>query len=245
MYRSLAQKSPLARLGPAFAAILINLGLAWLLVFGLSANGVVTRTQALVSVALSRPPVPPPPAPIPPPQPRVSSEASGKASPPNIRSKAAQVFAPPVARFTPPPLPTAPKPGTGSQTTQGAAPVTGPGTGAGGYGNGTGSGGEGDGTGGGGSDPDWVGGRIKDRDYPLAARQAQAGGTTQTTLAIGTDGRVRSCRVTRSSGNAQLDETTCQLVLQRFRFRPARDAAGRTVPSTVDYDQVWTLHPGD
>jgi protein TonB len=58
---------------------------------------------------------------------------------------------------------------------------------------------------------------------------------------VGTDGRVSGCRVTRSSGHAELDATTCRLIEQRFRYRPARDAAGRPVPETVSRTFDWLL----
>jgi protein TonB len=47
--------------------------------------------------------------------------------------------------------------------------------------------------------------------------------------------------VLRSSGSAALDETTCRLVLKRFRFAPARDANGQPTPGEIDYDQEWSI----
>jgi protein TonB len=61
---------------------------------------------------------------------------------------------------------------------------------------------------------------------------------------VGTDGSVGGCRVTRSSGHAELDETTCRLIEQRFRYRPARDGAGRPVPETVSRTFDWLLPLG-
>jgi protein TonB len=49
--------------------------------------------------------------------------------------------------------------------------------------------------------------------------------------------------VISSSGNRALDDTTCRLILKRFRFAPARDAAGMAVPGEVDYDQEWIAPP--
>jgi len=76
----------------------------------------------------------------------------GAASPPNLRSKATELVAPPVLIAIPRPQPVvvAPVAGLGSDTSAGAAPVIGPGTGSGGQSDGLGSGDGGDGDGGGG-----------------------------------------------------------------------------------------------
>jgi protein TonB len=58
---------------------------------------------------------------------------------------------------------------------------------------------------------------------------------------VGPNGRVTECRVIRSSGNAELDETTCRLILERFRFAPARDAQGRKVSDVVVEDHTWVI----
>jgi protein TonB len=56
---------------------------------------------------------------------------------------------------------------------------------------------------------------------------------------VGVDGRARGCRVTRSSGVAELDALTCRLIEKRFRFRPSTDRYGRPVPDEVDWDHDW------
>jgi periplasmic protein TonB len=217
----------------------LEAGLVLLLWLGLAppAGLRVAVQDSIAAVTLS----PPPPLPVTPPPPPHHHRPTGRASPANIHAKAAPVLA--AARPLPPPalIPVAPLPAMGAQTHSGAAPVPGPGSGAGGLGQGTGAGGSGTGDGQSGTDPDWVGGRIKASDYPLAARQAQAQGTTSVTIAVSAEGRPSGCRITRSSHNRDLDATTCDLVLRRFRFRPAHDAAGHAVAGEVDYDQEWTL----
>ena len=78
-------------------------------------------------------------------------------------------------------------------------------------------------------------------DYPRSAFEAGIGGTVLMRFTVGVTGRVTDCRVTRSSGNAELDGTTCRLILKRFRYRPARNAQGRPVAAVVTGKQQWVL----
>ena len=54
-----------------------------------------------------------------------------------------------------------------------------------------------------------------------------------------TDGRATNCRITDSSGSPELDDTTCRLIEQRFRFRPSQDRNGRPVRSRIVQDHYW------
>lgn len=67
---------------------------------------------------------------------------------------------------------------------------------------------------------------ITTDDYPTSLLRENVQGSVGISVTIGVDGRVRSCLVTQSSGNKQLDDTTCRLYTQRARFTPARDADG-------------------
>jgi protein TonB len=49
--------------------------------------------------------------------------------------------------------------------------------------------------------------------------------------------------VTRSSGSRELDSVTCRLIMQRFRYRPARDAEGRPIAETIAGEHVWEVAP--
>lgn len=60
-------------------------------------------------------------------------------------------------------------------------------------------------------------------------------------LTVGVSGRSEGCTVTRSSGSAVLDSTTCALLVRRFRFDPARDEKGRAVAGTVTRTVRWEL----
>jgi len=231
------------RLRAAIPTGVIVGGLGYALVLGLGiAPSSTGPSEALDSFDVT-PPKPPPPPPV---QPKriESHRPRGAAAPPNIRSQATPVVAPPPLVVLPPvsPVIAAPVAGTGADPSQGASDKPGPGTGAGGIGNGTGSGGSGDGDGyGDETPPRRIRGRIKDSDYPEAAADAGASGTVQVRYFVNVDGRVSGCVVTRSSGNAALDETTCRLIEQRYRYDPSRDADGRPVRSIIVVNQDWVL----
>lgn len=231
-----------SRLGAAAVSLLIEGAVLALLVVGLAPGMMPLARKApdLASFTTTPPPQPPP---SPEAARRMSAHPAGESAPAGAGRRASPVEAPPVRLVVTPPRDAAIHAGSDSGQLAGAN-ATGTGSGAGGAGDGTGagSGGDGDG-GGGGTDPDWIGGKIRNSDYPRAAQAAQAGGTTETALTVSAEGRVTACRVTRSSGNRELDETTCRLAAQRFRFRPARDAAGRAVAGEVDYDQEWHATP--
>lgn len=234
--------SPRERLGGVIGALVMVALLGWLLVGGLTVRLQLGEAPALRLLRFTLP-SPPPPEPelAPRPKPQAPREA-GKASPPNKVSRATEIVAPMPAP-SPPPLPAAPKPAQGSDASSGNAPVAGPGTGAGGTGDGSGSGDRGNGPGGGGGTIlRLLKGDITGRDYPKAAAEAGAQGTVGMRFTVGVDGRPSDCRITRSSGNADLDETTCRLILKRFRYEPSRDARGRAYPDTVTGEQQWELY---
>ena len=230
------------RIGSAVAAGVVTAGIGWALLTGLAGGAV--RAKVEETLALFRVPPPPPPAKVMPKK-QTSSRPSGRAAPPNIRSQATPVVAPPpvvVVPLPPPPIVAAPKPFAGAQATQGAAPRAGPGTGAGGIGDGTGSGGWGDGDGSGDETPPrWRKGRLSDADYPRGAGEAGFEGTVSVRFLVWTDGRVRDCEIDRSSGNRLLDDTTCRLIRQRFRYDPSRDREGRPVPAWILENHSWVI----
>ena len=131
-----------------------------------------------------------------------------------------------------------------AMTTQGSAvgPVSG------GVGAGAGSGaapGGGDGGGGLARPFEQIAGDINSaRDYPAASRALRLGHAVLIVFTIGTDGRVRDCRVREPSPDPQADAITCRLAEQRFRFRPATDAAGRPVEAQYGWRQRWFVVGG-
>jgi protein TonB len=233
------------RIKAAAIAALFECGLAYAVLVGLGMRPPPAVSDQLKLVGLL-PERPPPPQKKVQPPPKRTPEKEGAASPPNLRAKPTEIVMPPppLPIRVPPPVAAAPIAGPGAAPSAGAADIRGPGTGSGGQGNGTGSGngGNGSGGGGGGGPPRWVKGRIKDKDYPRGAGEAGAGGIVAVRYTVQTNGRATDCVVTRSSGRADLDETTCRLIEQRFRYKPATDRAGRPVPSTVVERHTWIIH---
>ncbi|MDF0542033.1 energy transducer TonB [Sphingobium sp. H39-3-25] len=82
---------------------------------------------------------------------------------------------------------------------------------------------------------------ITNDDYPPSAIRAEAQGTSAITWEINEQGRVENCRVTASSGNADLDETACRLISRRGRYSPALDQNGNAMRSTQSRRVVWKL----
>lgn len=121
--------------------------------------------------------------------------------------------------------------GTGHGTGSGSG--TGPGSGSGsggGHGAGNGSG-VGDGTGSGIARNPKVPPRVVSTAapaYPQALRDAGIGGRVVVRGVIGTDGRVESAEVVRSSGNSTLDNNALN-AFYKWRFSPAKNDAGQKV----------------
>ena len=188
-----------------------------------------------VTVSPPDPPLPPPPAKAP--------EPAGKAAPVGKKALPKEAAAP-RSRIVITERPAPAVAGKGSDSSSGARD-RGTGTGAGGTGNGTGSGNGGDGSGGGAvAKAVKIAGDINStRDYPSDSREARLGHDVVIYLTVGTDGRARNCRVQKASPDPRADAITCSLAEQRFRFRPATDAAGNPVESVYGWRQRW-FHPG-
>ena len=139
---------------------------------------------------------------------------------------------------SPTPAEPAPDAGSGAASGRGAAAGSGAGTGGEGAGSGAGRGGAGRGAGTV-TPPVRIAGALSNADYRRVGPPQGAGGTVSIAFRVRPDGRVDSCRVERSSGWAVLDAATCRLVTERFRFRPARDAAGRAMAWSLKTDFTW------
>lgn len=136
---------------------------------------------------------------------------------------------------------------TGTAPRSGAREV-GDGTGAAGEGLGTGSGLAGLGTGGLGTGgmvitrPEHISGVIDNaRDYPTPAggRAERRGTQVIVRVIVGIDGRARDCSIYRASPDPEADLRTCELVVERLGFRPARNANGDPVDAPFYWRQRW------
>jgi protein TonB len=243
------------RLQSAIGVALLHAALGYALLTGLGVR-FETVSEGLKTFNVFE--QPPPPVSEPPPPEKVATsdiakpkDPEGAASPANLKDTPTEIVAPkPEIRLPiPPPVVAAPIAGQGNAAAAGAAPIPGPGTGRGGFGTGLGSGVSGDGTGGGGGGlgrptrARQIAGGIDEADYPASAYRARIGGTVSLRFVVAPTGRVSRCSVTRSSGNAALDETTCRLILRRFRYRPARDNEGNPTAETITGQHVWEVGP--
>jgi protein TonB len=202
-------------------------------------QAVLDRATSLITVTVTAPPDPPPaPEPEIAPQPAPADEGAAGAEAPEAVAR--EVAAPPVPLPRPSVAPRAASTGTANQS---GAGDRGAGTGAGGPGDGTGSGRAGQGQGGQPvTRPEKIAGDINDaRDYPVppGGREARRGSQVIVHMTVGTDGRARDCRVVEPSRDPEADRITCRLAEDRFRFRPATDAAGKPVEAVYGWRQRW------
>ena len=234
---------PRERLRSMAAVAALHLALGYAFLAGLGVEIVPKASEPLRMVEIM--PMPEPPEIVAAVRQEAQSEdEEGAPSAENLHSQPTEIMAPlpEIALPEPPPIVLAPVVASGADSDAGASDRPGPGTGAGGIGNGFGSGGSGRGSGSGmGSEARLIRGRITNGDYPRSAVVDGAGGNVITRLTVDPDGRVSHCVVSRSSGRPDLDESTCRLILRRFRFEPAHDLEGRAIASTFGWQQRWWL----
>lgn len=199
------------------------------------ADVVIEQATSLVTVTVTTPPPEATPSPDPSPLPDegAAGEEGRKATP--KEAAAPKAPRPPTA-----PVPRASSSGTASSS---GARDQGQGTGAGGEGEGTGSGRGGGGMGGVPvTKPVKIAGDINDaHDYPIppGGREVRIGHSVVVYMTVGVDGRASNCRVVEPSPDPEADRITCRLAVERFRFKPATDAAGNPVPATYGWRQRW------
>lgn len=86
------------------------------------------------------------------------------------------------------------------------------------------------------SDPStWIGAD----DYPSVALAARAEGVTSVRLDITQQGAPVKCTITNSSGNAELDEASCQLLMKRAQFRASSNSTDQIFSTNVQ----WKIPP--
>ena len=74
-------------------------------------------------------------------------------------------------------------------------------------------------------------------DYPAAASGRR--GVVGLKLFIDPQGRLMTCGINRSSGEAALDVATCDILRRRSRFVPAVDERGGPTSGQVDVQVDW------
>lgn len=217
--------------------------LAFALVFGLRVGVVARDPGALLAVLLAPTKQPEPKQPEREVRPAETKAAKGAPSPRNLRNQATPVVAPRVVPLiVPPPIVVATQAGTGQASSTGASDLPGPGQGAGGFGNGNGGGGDGGGgTGGVVTGPRQIRGKLSFKDLPEGLLAPGSEARVGVRYVVDVDGSVSGCVADQTSGIIALDVLACRLIEQRFRFRPARDRAGRPVRDTIVEAHSWFI----
>jgi TonB family protein len=82
-------------------------------------------------------------------------------------------------------------------------------------------------------------------DYPAAAMRRGSEGKVMYRVEVGPDGRATACEIAAGTADEDLNKVTCDLVLARARFQPARDAEGRPLPSQYKGGVSWKIPHGD
>jgi protein TonB len=225
----MAYRTPIrtSRWRAMLAALLVTGILGFGVITGLNVNIVSQAVDHLQAFDISLPKPPPPEQPKPKPRPKPKAEGAPAAP------KASPVVAPkPVIEVpTTPPVAAARQAGAGASSSKGQGGV-GTGVGAGGTGSGLGSGG-------GGNTPGRLIRNLSSSDYLRLTAGRMAQGSAGLAIGVNTSGRVDSCRVEHSSGDAVIDSGLCPLVSARLRFDPARNARGQPIPYFTHYLATW------
>lgn len=78
-------------------------------------------------------------------------------------------------------------------------------------------------------------------DYPPASLRAGNEGVVGFEVKLAKDGRVVGCRITQTSGHAELDLQTCRQMRTTARFKVATDATGKPTASTYASRLRWSI----
>ncbi|MBO9581810.1 MAG: energy transducer TonB [Sphingobium sp.] len=77
-------------------------------------------------------------------------------------------------------------------------------------------------------------------DYPARAQRKREQGTATAKYTVGVDGRVSKCTATGAS-NA-LNESTCEIILRRWRYAPAIDGNNRPIAEVRLKRVAWFMN---
>lgn len=78
-------------------------------------------------------------------------------------------------------------------------------------------------------------------DYPSAAVAAGAMGEAHVLVWVNVDRRASNCRLIRSSGHADIDAATCNILTRRVRYVPGRNLNGDPVAAPAYLTMRWEL----
>ena len=78
-------------------------------------------------------------------------------------------------------------------------------------------------------------------DYPPAALRRDEMGRVRVRIRVSDAGEPADCTVTGSSGSADLDKATCDIIRTRAKFTPAVDVDGKPVRSVYTSTVNWVL----
>lgn len=217
------------------AAVAINAALGAAFIAGIAIRAEQRGESITEMFDVSLPPPPPPPEIEPQPKEDAADKPEGAAG---KKAEASPVVALPAPIPKPSPVVAAPTPAQGSAARSGAATS---GTGPGAGGSGTGAGGGGSGGGGGiGAEARLLGGNRARMPRTLLQGIPQDGGFAHLLLSVGSAGRVGNCRVTTSSGYPGIDAALCDVMVNRSRWKPARDRQGNPITVQVRYTATWS-----
>ena len=82
-------------------------------------------------------------------------------------------------------------------------------------------------------------GLIGYQDYPADELSKGVSGRVTARLVVGKNGRIATCTIVASAGNAALDQRSCALLSERARFEPALGPDGRPAEGTYIARVSW------
>ena len=77
---------------------------------------------------------------------------------------------------------------------------------------------------------------ITPEDYPADAKAAGVSGNVMFKVSISETGQVSNCQILEGSGSPALDARTCELIIARAKFEPAKNGGGE--PIAMDYSRT-------
>ena len=78
-------------------------------------------------------------------------------------------------------------------------------------------------------------------DYPREAIANNEQGTASVRIKVSKEGKASDCQIIESSGSETIDKQTCNIIVNRARFQPARTNSGEAVDSIALQRIRWEL----